>query len=135
MDFFKVEKENSHDLGFAHACCLSGAITRDEFKSWVYWVIEHSNQELPGFFFDLIDLPDISRSFYDAVGFVPSTGLNDEEAVALDGIAYMRGANDEVDYDVHIGREDALATLRSNPQVIVRFRETFPFVGFPDSVL
>ena len=130
MMIYKVGKDDSRDLGFAHMCCLSGAINVDEFKTWVYWVIEHTEEELPTFFFDLDTLPDMSRSFYEAVGFVPSTGLSGSEEDAIDGIAYLRGVHERTDYDVHIGRDEALAALQNNPQVNARFREMFPFIEF-----
>ena len=56
-----------------------------------------------------------------------STGLSEDETLALNGIAYLRG------FDVYDGppKELALAALRENPHVLEKFRRVFPFVALP----
>jgi len=131
MRKFRVTKEDSYDLGFVDACQLSAAISSEEFTQWVYWVIEHSDQDLPTYFFDLTSLGSGAGALYDAVGFVPSPELSGSEDSAIDGIAYKRGAYDPYpDYDVHISRKDALRALADNPQIEQRFRDTFPFIQY-----
>lgn len=131
MAKFRVTIEDSYDLGFADACLLSAAISREEFSKWVYWVIEHSDDELPTYFFGLDSLERRAGALYRAIGFVPSPDLSDSESNAIDGIAYKRGAYDPPpNYDAHIGREDALRALADNPHIEQRFRDTFPFLDY-----
>lgn len=128
MQSYKVDKDNSADLGFVYSCRLSGAISREEFKMWVYWVIEHSKEELPPFFFFLDEVTFFSNEFYETVGFIPETDLNEDEESAIDGIAYLRGGHDEKKYDPRIERDEAITALNKNPVIETRFREMFPFI-------
>ncbi|WP_322896074.1 MULTISPECIES: hypothetical protein [unclassified Yoonia] len=125
---FAVDRDDSSDLGFANVCRISGAVSREEFIQWVYWVIENSTEDLPSFFFELDELEKSATSFDRIVGFVPSSGLKFGEEDAVDGIAYCRNVDVHGGYDAHVGRTEAIAALHRNPQVAARFSTMFPFI-------
>lgn len=132
MAVFRVSKNDSEDLGFAVSCLFSGAITRDEFTAWVYWVIEKADHDLPGFFFELDDFGPYLKDIYAAIGFTPSYGPSDSEIAALQGIGYKRGSLQPSVEAVRNGEKyspaRAAACLSQNPDVESRFQAAFPFL-------
>lgn len=127
---FAVYRDDSLDLGFANTCRISGAVSREEFIQWVYWVIEKSTQDLPSFFFELDEIEKSASSFDRIVGFVPSSGLKSDEEDAVDGIAYCRNGVVSGGYDAHVEHSEAIDALRRNPQIVDRFNVMFPFVDW-----
>lgn len=129
----RLTKNDSADIAFTEACLMSGAVTQDEFRVWLYHVIEN-HDDIPTYIFDLIDLEDMREIFRGGngpIGFYPISDFNDEESNAITGIAYKRGYYDrELDYDVYIDRSEALEALDKNPQIERRFREMFPFIDW-----
>ena len=122
---FRVWKNNGEDLGFAIACLVTGAVTFDEFKEWLYLVIEHAD-DLPGYIFDILDIKerfDFKPSI--TIGFVPHWEHMDRELDAIEAITYNRRSEYISDA---ASRKDALKALEENPHIEQRFRETFPFI-------
>lgn len=132
MTIFRVSKGDSDDLGFAVTCLFTRAITQDEFTAWVYWAIEHAENDLPGFFFELDDFGPFLKDIYAAIGFAPSSGLSDCERDALAAIGYRRGLLEPAPDSIGIGErqspEQAAACLARHPHNETRFRAAFPFL-------
>lgn len=122
-----LTKENSDDLGFANICLTYSAITFDEFKNWIYAIIE-SSDDYPSFLFDILDAKekfDYTLKVRQIIGFNPSWDPSESEHQAIAGIAYKRFPNHKSD----VARKDpALKALTANPHIESRFRETFPFI-------
>ena len=122
---WKIHKENSEDLGFAISCFFKGAITADEFKKWLEIVLmDTPTEELPNYFFDLID-GDVFDIFKN-MSYVPHSSLSRYEKYALEGIAYIRKVRSLT--DMLAKEETALKALQNNPQILERFKQFFPFV-------
>jgi len=118
----KIDKENSDDLGFALSALACQAITIDEFKEWVGFVI--GNFQYPEEFVDLLD----AQFIVDACKAIPFTPtLADREAIekALYGVAYSRFSGL---FDASVPEPAAREALSQRGDVLDRFRETFPFI-------
>jgi len=128
---FRLTQDDSSDIAFAENCLMSGAISQDELRQWLYHVIE-SADDIPTFVFDLLDTKDLRimfRGLNGPLGFFPCSDLNTGESDAITGIAYKRGYYDGPrGHDVYIDRDTALAALEQNAHILKRFRDTFPFV-------
>ena len=112
-----IYKENSNDLGFVLSCFFSQAITMNEFKKWLDIVImDTPTNELPNYFFDLVDFNQANFHLTNVIGFSPSN----------EGIAYIRKVRPLIDMSVK--EETALKALQNNPQILERFKKFFPFV-------
>lgn len=127
---FKLSKGDSDDIGFASTCLVAGVINFDEFKQWLYFVIENSD-DIPGYVFDVLDLHDkfdFTLRMNELMGFHASwQGQCSSEENALDGIAYKRN-NDFVSDAV--SREEALLDLEKHPQIENKFQTLFPFIKY-----
>ncbi|KPQ22191.1 MULTISPECIES: hypothetical protein [unclassified Halomonas] len=124
---FRLEKNDSDDIGFAKASLVSGVLKFSEFKQWLYYVIEHQDQ-VPAYFWDILDIENkFDFKPFSVMGFNPSWEHTESESDALDGIGYRRW-NDFLSDAVP--REVALQELDRNPHVEKRFRETFPFIDW-----
>ena len=120
-----IYKENSEDLGFALACLDYQAITIEELKKWLDIVLmDTPTEELPNYFFDLID-GDVFDIFKN-MNYVPHSSLSRYEKYALEGIAYIRKVRSLS--DMLAKEETALKSLQNNPQILERFKKFFPFV-------
>ena len=129
----RLTKNDSADIAFVENCLMSGAISQDELRQWLYHVIE-SIDDIPTYVFDLLDTEDLREMFRGAngpIGFFTSSDLSDAESDAVTGIAYKRGHCDRpLRYDVYIERDAAFEALARNLHIEKRFRETFPFIAF-----
>ena len=120
-----IYKENSEDLGFALACLDYQAITIEELKKWLDIVLmDTPTEELPNYFFDLID-GDVFDIFKN-MSYVPHSSLSRYEKYALEGIAYIRKVRSLT--DMLAKEETALKALQNDPQILERFKKFFPFV-------
>ena len=120
-----IYKENSEDLGFALMCLAYQAITIEELKKWLDIVLmDTPTEELPNYFFDLID-GDVFDIFKN-MSYVPHSSLSRYEKYALEGIAYIRKVRSLS--DMLAKEETALKSLQNNPQILERFKKFFPFV-------
>ena len=102
---------------------------------WVRLVIEESKDELPDYFFNLLDIHNgvHPSEYYDALGSIPNSDLNDKECNAILGIAYKCGAYGEPCYKISFGEKvlkDVLKDLLDNSHIETRFREMFPFINY-----
>ncbi|MCU4419157.1 hypothetical protein [Acinetobacter bereziniae] len=87
----RIHKEDNEDLGFAIGCLYSQAISLNEFRSWIEYVIEISDiEDIPQYIFDLADFDDYLFHIPKVVGFIASSGLSEEQNKALEGINYLR---------------------------------------------
>lgn len=125
---WKIEKENSQDLGFAIHCLFFNAIDMDEFKLWLQEVIKITPvDKIPYYFYDLVDFDEPLFHISNVIGFVPDSNLSPAQDNALTGIAYLRGVDI---YDPPVSKEKALTALKKNPQIMKEFKRFFPFVKF-----
>ena len=129
----RLTKNDSADIAFVENCLMSGAISQNELRQWLYHIIENTDN-IPTYVFDLLDTKDLREMFRGAngpIGFFTSSDLNDAESDAVTGIAYKRGHYDRpLGHDVYIGRDAALEALEKNLHIEKRFREMFPFIEF-----
>lgn len=126
---FHMEKGDSADIGFATTCLIASVITFDEFKQWLYLVIEKSD-EVPSYVFDILDVDgkfSYTLKTRDFMGFHPSWNCTTEEEMALDGIGFQRF--DCFRSDVSM-RDDAMRALEKHPYIEQKFREFFPFIEY-----
>jgi len=126
---FQISKNDCDDLGFTTTSLIGNVISFEEFKEWIYFVIEQSN-DVPDYIFDILDAKekfDYTLRVSQIIGYNPYWECSKQERYALYGIAYKRNAKHESDA---VLREEALKALEKNPHILQRFRETFPFIDF-----
>jgi hypothetical protein len=119
-----LEKENSTTIGFVVASLFAGAIDKAELRAWADHVLA-TNELCPLYVVDLSTFDQMPADVFNVIGFVPHCDLVDSEEDALVGIAYARGRNR---FEPIPTKEQALKLLRLHPQVLARFRVTFPFI-------
>jgi hypothetical protein len=126
-----MSKNDSSDIGFALACLIGGAIHFREFKEWLYFVIEHSD-EPPNYVFDMLDVEFlVDFKPYRIMGFTPSGMLTTDEADAISGFRFLRGISD---FEDRISRDDAIAKLRLLPDFDRRVKSFFPFLNLDSQI-
>lgn len=118
--------EDSSVLGFALKCQIKGIITFEEFKWFLYEVIDKNNtQDIPVFFWDLIDVSyEKMLHLEQIIGFSPYCTLSDDENNALYGIGYIRWD----DYSCPINSSYAMECLNENMHILERFKKMFTFI-------
>lgn len=123
---FKLTREdNGEDIGFAISCMYSQAITLDEFKSWIDYVILNSKvEDLPSYIWEIVDW-DGKYNISKYIGFTPC-GIEGRLSDALTGIAIKRN----MDIFESISKKKALDALRKNPNLVKKFKDFFPFIKF-----
>lgn len=131
MRKLRLERNDSDDIGFVHACFIPGIITINEYKEWIYYVIEKYD-DIPSYFFKILDI-DAKRDYKtrDVIGFVPDYEPQRAEYDALIGIGFKRGA---IATNDNLTREEALRALERNPHIEKKFYEMFPFLKEKDGV-
>ncbi|WP_421710315.1 hypothetical protein [Algihabitans sp.] len=121
----RLEKNDCDDIGFVKACLVAGVIDFEEFKKWIYHVIENQN-EVPSYFWDILDLKNkFDFKPISIMGFIPYWEHDEGEGNALDGIGYRRKTDFSSDV---VSREQATKSLEKNMHIEQRFRDTFPFI-------
>ncbi|GAA0398495.1 hypothetical protein GCM10009133_04160 [Cocleimonas flava] len=122
-----VGKNDCDDVGFAKACLVSGILDFNEFKQWIYHVIE-IQKDVPLYFWDILDIENkFDFKPLSVMGFNPYWKHTKIEDYALEGIGYKR--RDDFVSDA-VPREKALKALEENPHIERRFRELFPFIDW-----
>ncbi|WP_118843748.1 hypothetical protein [Haemophilus haemolyticus] len=123
---FKLTREdNGEDIGFAISCMYSQAITLDEFKSWIDYVILNSKvEDLPSYIWEIVDW-DGKYNISKYIDFTPC-GIEGRLSDALTGIAIKRN----MDIFEPISKKKALDALRKNPNLVKKFKDFFPFIKF-----
>tara|TARA_R110002095_G_scaffold115920_1_gene101153 strand:- start:6 stop:395 length:390 start_codon:yes stop_codon:yes gene_type:complete len=122
-------RADSNLIGFIRYSISSGAITIEEVHKWVYYMIKKHDQ-LPPYMYYLMEVSNMA-DFEKTVGFPSYADLTNDESKALNGLSYVRGISKE-DGEFNISKKAALNALKRNPQVIERFKETFPFIDLPE---
>ncbi|SHI99292.1 hypothetical protein SAMN02745244_01492 [Tessaracoccus bendigoensis DSM 12906] len=115
----------------ALSCLAAGAVTLDEFKGWIYLVLEQSD-EFPDFLIDLIDVThkhELLSGWRNLIGFWPTSALSPQEKNAVVGIAYARF--EAFRHDT-IRRGAAISALRESEALRTRFARSFPAISIPD---
>ncbi len=125
MASVRLTKDDCEDIGFAKSCLTAGILSFDEFKQWLFLVIENED-DVPNYVWDIIDL----KEKFDFVplrimGFNPYWKHTNDEDDALDGIGYKRRSDFNSDA---VSRSDALQKLADNSHIEDRFKTTFPFI-------
>ena len=127
MTGVRLTKDDCEDIGFAASCLTAGILSFDEFKQWLFWVIENED-DVPNYVWDIIDLKEkLDFVPLRIMGFNPYWEHTDDEDDALDGIGYTRRSDFNSDA---VSRSDALQKLADNSHVEDRFKATFPFIEF-----
>lgn len=124
---YRLTKGNSEDIGFVSTCLVTSAITFSEFKEWIYYVIQHT-ENVPPYLFDILGINekyDYTLKRQSVIGFTPSWKGTKQEEDALDGIAYKRNPNYKSDA---VSRDEALKALKEQSHIEKHFREMFPFI-------
>jgi len=132
MQNLRLDRENPRDIGFVEACIVPGIISLEEFKDWIYFVIEHYDGEIPGYFFKILDLKHrFDYNSFEIMGFVPHWEFDESDYDALTGIGFRRGT---LVSDDQFTREEALKALERKPYIEKKFYEMFPFLKEKDGV-
>ncbi len=121
-----LTKDNSVTIGFVVACLFAGAISKGELRAWTDHIFASTDSQ-PTYLVDLCTFDEPLSHIFKVIGFVPHCDLSESEEDALVGIAYARGHSR---FEPEPTREQALASLRIHPEVLTRFRATFPFIEF-----
>ena len=90
--YWRITREDDDDLGFALDCLVAWAVTLEEFKQWVYEVLQDT-EDFPQFLIDLIDFTDrneLYRALPEVVGYRPYWAEGGRQDNALTGVAYAR---------------------------------------------
>lgn len=77
------------------------------------------------YIYDLADYNEEIAGIYNVIGFSPNSNLKKLEKYALYGIAVKRFGSI---FDMPISKKKALDELNRNPQILEKFRRTFPFI-------
>lgn len=124
MPNLRLTKDDCDDIGFARACLTAGIISFDEFKQWLYLVVEQEDS-VPNYIWDLIDLKEeFDFKPLKIMGFNPYWVHTDVEDDALEGIGYKRRQDFVSDA---VSRPTALRILEENRHIAERFQQMFPF--------
>jgi len=124
-NFRLTREDNGEDIGFAISCMYSQAITLDEFKSWIDYVILNSKlEDLPSYIWEIVDW-DGKYNVSKYIGFTPC-GIEGRLSDALTGIAIKRN----MDIFEPVSKKKALDALRKNPNLVKKFKDFFPFIKF-----
>lgn len=118
-------REDSFLIGFVVSSLGLGAITLDEAYQWIYSLMK-DHDDLPPYMYCLLDAKNDS-DFRSIINFPISPQTTEKEFMALIGISYYRGFISESD-GLNITKKKALKALEESPQLLQRFRETFPFI-------
>jgi hypothetical protein len=120
---FALTKDDHETIGFVIACLAHSAIDIQDLQSWADHVLT-SAESYPLYIVDLSTYEGHWTEIYEVIGFTPSARLTRSEEDALTGISLVRGHEQFEPVDHH----RVLTALRTQPQLIARFRDTFPFI-------
>jgi len=126
MTSLALTKDNADTIGFVVACLFAAAINKDELHTWADHILTTADS-CPPYIVDLSTFDEPLFHIHQVIGFVPSSGLSDDERSALVGIAYCRGREQ---FEPAPTKSQALKALTAHPQLMTRFRITFPFITF-----
>jgi hypothetical protein len=126
-----MTEENLYkELGFVTNCHMSGAISFNELIEWIFLQIKREDN-LPTFIYSLPDAKDFSELRHimgRTIKLKLINSLTKLEEEALLGIAFKRRLYTIQELNQLCTKKTALKNLEKNPNVLTRFRETFPFI-------
>ncbi|AOF54024.1 hypothetical protein BKG91_10810 [Rodentibacter caecimuris] len=123
---WKIYKGNDQDLSFALDCLYCQAINLEEFKLWIYRIIETSSvDEVPVYFYDLLDFDDSLFKLSKVIGFSVKSYLSCEGEYSIYGISYIRGIDV---FDSPVNKLEAISYLKLNEEILSKFKFFFPFI-------
>ena len=108
----RLDRFSDELMGFALACLLFEAITRDEFRGWC--AIAMFIEAAPPYLSDLVDYDGEIFKIFNVIGFVPSWDRTVVEEAALYGIAIERGFDP---YDMPVSLDEAKECLARSPEL------------------
>ncbi|MFF2550743.1 hypothetical protein ACFVUS_07065 [Nocardia sp. NPDC058058] len=122
--------EDCDTIGFVISCLFDQSIDTAELRAWCeHVIVSNEMDDIPQYMFELVSFDGDLSELFDILGFTPSFEPSQQEDAALYGIAFQRGV--EV-YDPPVSGVSALEALRLRPDVLQRFRATFPFIELAD---
>lgn len=123
-----LTRDNNETIGFVIACLFASAISISELKKWCADIVIQNNSvnEIPDYIFDLIEFNQSLMHIFNTIGFVPSWTRTDDEDDALIGIAAHRN---RLASDVPLSAIQAKQKLNEQPQILDKFKATFPFIN------
>ncbi len=128
---FRLTKNDSADIAFALTCLTCGAVRIDEFREWLYHVIEHAEAP-PNYIFDMLDVTALADFKPLAImGWYPGGELSSDGEDALEGIGFLRGITT---FEDRISKPEAIAKLRANKAFFDRMIAFFPFLDLEQPV-
>lgn len=123
--------EGLENLDFTLRSMHSNCVSFNEFKEWIYLMIENY-ENLPTYFFDFLDADNLNEIYRlinsDRHASNAHINLTSGERRALYGIAYKRGRFTKENPSEICTEKTALKNLEQNSHILQRFRETFPFI-------
>jgi len=131
MSKLRLEIDDSSDIGFVDNYLVPGVISLNEFKKWIYFVIENHDDISSQFFKILVLNHKFECNCLRIMGFAPKWEYNDAPLDALVGIGFKRGA---ITTNDNLTREEALRALERNPHIEKKFYEMFPFLKEKDGI-
>ncbi|KMK52213.1 hypothetical protein RO21_02135 [[Actinobacillus] muris] len=117
-------------IGFSIVCLYSGVIKFNEFKQWLYNLINNTDvDKLPSYIWDLIDVETGENANISLiVDSDTNSGLDEEQENALMAIALERDPILFKDFDPHITKKKAFRAFKRFPSVLNRVKEEFYFI-------
>ncbi|WP_253814715.1 hypothetical protein [Nocardia amikacinitolerans] len=122
-----LTRDDPGTISFVLACLFCQAISLDEMKQWsLHIVMSNRAEEIPSYIFELIEYEGSLAGVVRTIGFSPDDGAVSLIEPAIYGIAFERGVDV---YDPPITKRAAGVEIRSHPEVLDTFFETFPFIA------
>ena len=118
----RISPDDSADIDFVLTALMVGAIDVREVRAWS----DYASAQLcdpPGWLLDLSYFDGPAYHAYGVIGFTPSGGEVDTDALAA--IALLRGR--VIDETVRSPSKAQLA-LKRHPEALSQFRAAFPFL-------
>ncbi|MET8773911.1 hypothetical protein ABZV58_02685 [Nocardia sp. NPDC004654] len=95
-------------------------------KQWsLHVVMSNRVEDIPPYIFELVEYEGSLAGVVRTIGFSPDDGAVSLIEPAIYGIAFQRGVDV---YDPPITRRAAEVAIRSHPEVLGEFFDTFPFI-------
>ena len=120
-------KGDSDLIGFVKGALLCQAISSADVRAWAEHIVTQvPDGQFPPYILDLLDFaPPYPGEIVAMIGF--ATGWPDDlgSQDALYAITYRRGIKP---HDCPVSKKEAEKLLMNNPEVLAKFRETFPWI-------
>jgi hypothetical protein len=97
----RLTKDDSRDIGFARWCLACQAISKEEFRQWVLYVLSEVENP-PAYIYDLVDFDGCMTEIVRIMPFAPDWSPTQREMAAISGIALSRGVSPYESVNVEI---------------------------------